>query len=199
MISPTSRKALKTSTDSNPPAQVKKDRRAKTDQILEGCKRLAGSQQPGQCFSLRDIGRACGVDHGAIRLIERRASSNFARRLHRLCPDLVEEIFKDRPLREIFAGIARDPEKPVKVAERKKKKPVEKPICEVTMTEVVRELNHRNSDRRWSSEKSREKSHRLYLGRVALAEAKARNQQLTVLQDAEKSLKDMSAPPEEAA
>jgi hypothetical protein len=124
------------------------------DRIVDGCRRLASQQAAGQCFTVSEIGRACGVTDRAITFIERRAQYRFAKRLHQLCPNLVEEMFRGRPIKEIFGALNPDPYctgKPA-VRPRTAKQPApRKDKGTMSLTKLSRELGRRTSHRQWKT------------------------------------------------
>lgn len=80
-------------------------------QIVDGCRRLAEQQRPGQTFTPSEIGRACGVHKRAIVFIERQALHNFAKRLHTRCPTVFSEILGEGfDIPRLFAGLKRGSE-----------------------------------------------------------------------------------------
>jgi hypothetical protein len=131
-----------------------KSKRGKNDQIVSGCRKLAAAQAPGQCFTVSEIGRACGVCDRSITFIERRARYNFLKRLAALCPEVVDELdlFKGRPLKEIFLVVKADPYRTGNPPVRPKTASKSKTKSEApAMYKVARELDRQGSHKRWTS------------------------------------------------
>lgn len=125
----------------------------KKTSLDEGLKRLKDRQAEGQTFTLAEIARECGVDDRAITFIERRAIVKMARGLHSMNPGFFAEILGDRPITEVFDRLGRDPYRTGKpmVRQAKPKKKIFHDECEITMTEVVKTLDHRNAVAKWSN------------------------------------------------
>jgi hypothetical protein len=145
--------------------KTEKQSRGKNEQIVDGFRRLAARQKPGQTFSQSEIARECNVHKRSIAFLERKAQYNFAKRLHDLCPELLGEIFKDRPVTELLAGLSPDPYRTGKMSgrnsiaiaaqEREAKRRATRIQCDTTLTEITEILEKRNTAGNWKSPASR--------------------------------------------
>lgn len=141
------------------PAQ--KQTRGKNDQIVDGFRRLAARQKPGQTFSQSEIARECNVHKRSIAFLERKAQYNFAKRLTDLCPELVADIFRDRPITELLSRLSPDPYRTGKMSgrnsiaiaaqEREAKRRAARIQCDTTLTEITEILEKRNAKANWKS------------------------------------------------
>lgn len=135
--------------------------REETDPIVQGCRRLAARQKPGQCFSFREIGRECGTTGRAIEFVARRAQVKFAKRLHATSPGLLEDLFKDIPFREVLQKMNPSPyvtgnPRNKKLSDPGPKREVPKDTCGISLTKVARVLDSRNSKKHWRSHSSKQ-------------------------------------------